>query len=465
MRSLMCLVLVPAHENTKNDWRVLRCIQFGESRHDGAAGGLIEIAGTSYQHAQDYHSIRARPTDDRAGTADELAGSRHRELCVLDAFLFELLLGGPKQLVHVVFVPRGVHHAYGGFVHIQSRRWQFKGLEDCAVVKPFPLRPQVSQVPFPWHGCKGDYLRCDWPQRRYLVRVVRVEFDRLDAEVTEDREGILIRTSVHRQAQLEVGIDGVEAFVLELICPDLVGQTNSATLVALDVQHHSTGLSVHDMKKPMELLPTVTPLGGKNVSGEALGVNPSRNVPGVLQLTLHDGDNLDAGVRRAVDSDHAIILDLIDPNQALSLHHWARAMSCYTLAWLLPPLALDELLHAQHGNPNPLAEVARRRYGGYATVFAHEVREHTDRHQASELAEFGGCLRSAQRLADATLGQTREESVTRLGERARRVGRVAQRSQRLRSILRRQARAGGNEVCRKVSTRGYATIRKQSKTL
>ena len=48
-----------------------------------------------------------------------------------------------------------------------------------------------------------------------------------------------ITARINRQSQLQIGIDCVEALVLQLVCTYLVGESDSATFVAADIHQHT----------------------------------------------------------------------------------------------------------------------------------------------------------------------------------------------------------------------------------
>ena len=68
-----------------------------------------------------------------------------------------------------------------------------------------------------------------------LRRVVGEQPDALDAELVEDRRADAVVAVVDGQAELEVGVDGVEALVLQLVGPQLVGDADPPALVAAQV--------------------------------------------------------------------------------------------------------------------------------------------------------------------------------------------------------------------------------------
>ena len=74
------------------------------------------------------------------------------------------------------------------------------------------------------------------------------------------------------KAELELGVDGVEAPVLELVGPQLGSEPDTASLVAAHV-HDDPTLGGHPLHRPLELGPAVAPLRPERVAGQALGVH------------------------------------------------------------------------------------------------------------------------------------------------------------------------------------------------
>ena len=68
-----------------------------------------------------------------------------------------------------------------------------------------------------------------------LHRVVGHEAHRGDPEVDEDLGTDAVLAVVHRQAQLQVGVDRVVALLLEVVRPQLVRQPDASPFVAAQV--------------------------------------------------------------------------------------------------------------------------------------------------------------------------------------------------------------------------------------
>ena len=97
----------------------------------------------------------------------------------------------------------------------------------------------------------------------------------LDAELEEDRRTDGVVAVVDGQAELDVGVDGVEPLVLQLVRPQLVGDADAAPLVTAEVDDDADGPSA-TMRRiaACELRTAVAAPGPEHVAGQALAVDP-----------------------------------------------------------------------------------------------------------------------------------------------------------------------------------------------
>ena len=95
------------------------------------------------------------------------------------------------------------------------------------------------------------------------------------------RGGVL--AGVDGQAELELGVDRVEAPVLEPVGAQLLGEADAATLVPAQVDDHPA-LGGHPLERAVELRPAVAALRAEHVAGEALGVHPHERRPALGAL-------------------------------------------------------------------------------------------------------------------------------------------------------------------------------------
>src|SRR3546814_317359 len=111
-----------------------------------------------------------------------------------------------------------------------------------------------------------------------LGRVGGDDPDRGDAEVDEDLGAVAVLAAVGRQAEVEVGVDGVAALLLEPVGPDLVADADAPALVAPEVDDHAAALALHELHRRIELDAAVAAHRAEDVAGEALAVHPDQDV-------------------------------------------------------------------------------------------------------------------------------------------------------------------------------------------
>ena len=80
-----------------------------------------------------------------------------------------------------------------------------------------------------------DDVETESLQAAVLHGVVGHEAHGGDAQVDEDLGADAVLAVVHGQAELDVGVDGVVALLLEVVGPQLVGEPDAAPLVAAQV--------------------------------------------------------------------------------------------------------------------------------------------------------------------------------------------------------------------------------------
>ena len=124
----------------------------------------------------------------------------------------------------------------------------------------------------------GD-LEAEALEAAVLGRVVRDEPHRGDAEVDEDLRADAVLPAVDGQAELEVGVDGVAALLLQAVGGDLVADADAAALVAAEVHDHAAALLGDDLHGRVELDAAVAAQRAEHVAGEALASAPARARP------------------------------------------------------------------------------------------------------------------------------------------------------------------------------------------
>ena len=145
------------------------------------------------------------------------------------------------------------------------------------VTHPVALGAQVAQVVRvrPWRqrdlGVDGDP---EVGQRLGLVGVVGQQPHGGDAEVAQHLRRGAVVAGVGGQPEVEVGVDGVAAGVLERVGLELGDQPDPAALVAAQVDHDPAPGARHALERLVQLRPAVATLRPEHVTGQALASAP-----------------------------------------------------------------------------------------------------------------------------------------------------------------------------------------------
>ncbi len=103
----------------------------------------------------------------------------------------------------------------------------------------------------------------------------------------QDRRPDPVVTGVDRKTLHGVGVDRVVAHLLQFVGPQLVGESDPATLVAAQIDEDAAALRGDHLERRVELLAAVAAQRAERVAGQALGVDPDQHVPPVTDLA-HD---------------------------------------------------------------------------------------------------------------------------------------------------------------------------------
>ncbi len=117
----------------------------------------------------------------------------------------------------------------------------------------------------------GDTDACGF-KRLDLFRVVGDESDPVESQLCEDGGGQAEVAVVGAVAQLEVGFDGVEALVLQLVGTELCHEADAAAFL-LFIQDEAGAVGDDCVEREVKLLAAVTAERVENIAGEALGVD------------------------------------------------------------------------------------------------------------------------------------------------------------------------------------------------
>jgi len=115
------------------------------------------------------------------------------------------------------------------------------------------------------------------PQFADLLGVVCDQINGTDAKVADHQGRQCVIAFVGLMSKLQIGFDGIEALVLEIISTQFIEQADAASLLA-EIKHHTaSGLRNH-LKGAVKLLSAVAAYGAEHVTGETLGMHTQQNI-------------------------------------------------------------------------------------------------------------------------------------------------------------------------------------------
>mmetsp|Transcript_39996 Transcript_39996/g.95478 ORF Transcript_39996/g.95478 Transcript_39996/m.95478 type:complete len:283 (-) Transcript_39996:21-869(-) len=249
--------------------------------------------------------------------ADELASSRHRHLQCFGTRTRQLCPRERNQFINKVLIPSGVDKSYSELGFLQAELRQLKGFQDRPVIQPLPLRLEVAYTMRRWHRCKCCYLLRDALQCSHLVWIVRVESNRLEPEVLQNSQGILVAANVHRKSELQVRIHRVVTLVLKMVSTNLRKKSDTTPLLAANVKQNTASRIIHYPHELVKLLSAVTALRPQHVSGEAFRMYADRHSICITHCPLHYSNNFNLRIWGCKSHQLTLGLDVIHPHLAL----------------------------------------------------------------------------------------------------------------------------------------------------
>ena len=115
---------------------------------------------------------------------------------------------------------------------------------------------------------RPDDLDAVVAQRIDLLRVVRQQADAFEAELREQRRGDVVAALVGEKAQMLVGVDGVEAAVLQHVGAQLVRQADAAPFL-IEIQQHAAAERADARDGRAQLLAAIAAQAAEQIAREA----------------------------------------------------------------------------------------------------------------------------------------------------------------------------------------------------
>ena len=257
-----------------------------------------------------------------------------------------------------------------------------------------------------------------------------------DPEVLEHLGRGAVVARVGRQSEVEVGVDGVAAGVLERVGLQLGDQTDPAALVAAQVDHHAASGGHDAGERLVELRTAVAALRAEHVTGQALRVHPGQHrLPSPApvevsshQVAVHQGDVLGVVDGRVVAVRREVAVPGRQPGLRDPLDQGLGAVS-----------VAHQVVDRDHRQPVLVGELAQLGRALHGAVVVDHLDQHARRREAGQPSQVDGRLGVAASHQHAALAVAQREHVPRPGQLPRLGGRVGQHPGGVRAVGRADA--------------------------
>ena len=237
-----------------------------------------------------------------------------------------------------------------------------------------------------------------------LLRVVRQDANRRQAEIGEDLVADPPVARIGGEAEGEVRLDGVEALLLELVGLQLVQQADPAPFLR-HVEEHSSFLRSDSLQRELELLAAVAFERVEDVAGQALRMDADEHVLLAVDLAFDECDVVLAGQRLAEGHGRELAVDGRQPHGGDALDEL-----------LVTAPVLDQVGDRDHLELVGLAIRHEVRDAGHRAVVLHDLADDARGIQAGEPRQVDGSLGLAGALEHAAAAGAQREDVARLHE-------------------------------------------------
>ena len=232
-----------------------------------------------------------------------------------------------------------------------------------------------------------------------LFRVVGEDADAGQAEVAEDLGADPVVAQVGGQAELEVGLDRVGAFLLQLVGAQLVQQADPAPLLG-EVEEDAAALALDHRERRFQLFAAVAAHAVEDVAGEALAVDADQHVLGAVDLALDHRHVVFVVNQRAV-------ADRLEVAEGGRQRGGDDALD----QLLGPPPVGDQVGDGDHLQAVLLAVRDQVGDAGHRPVVVHHLADHAGRGEAGEAGEVDAGLGVAGPLQHAAVFGPQREHV------------------------------------------------------
>src|SRR3954453_20248491 len=232
----------------------------------------------------------------------------------------------------------------------------------------------------------------------HLLRVVRQDADRAESEVGENLASDAVLAKIRGEAELEVGLHGVEPGLLQLVGLALVQEADPAPLLR-HVEKHSARLLGDPLERELQLLAAVAAKRMEDVAGQAPRVDAHEHVLLAVDVALDESDVVLARKRLTEGDGREVPVRRREPHGGHALDQLLRLAA-----------VLDQVFDGDHLDPVPLAIRDEIGNSGHRAVLAHDLADHPGGIQAGQAGEVDRGLGLARALEYAARpGPQRED--------------------------------------------------------
>jgi hypothetical protein len=210
-----------------------------------------------------------------------------------------------------------------------------------------------------------------------LGRVVGDQLQLLQPQVAQDLRPDAVVALVGLEAQLDVGLDGVQPRFLQLVGHDLAGQADAAPLLVEQVEEHAALFAADHLHRPLQLLAAVAAQRAEGVAGQALRMDAHQDRLLAAQVALGQGDV-------------GLLLDLVDEGldgEVAPARRQARLRDHLHQGVGVHPV-LDDLLDGDDGHRVFFGETDQVGHARHGAVFLHDLADHPGRLQAGDARQI-----------------------------------------------------------------------------
>src|SRR5437867_8168233 len=213
-----------------------------------------------------------------------------------------------------------------------------------------------------------------------LPGIVGDQPDLVQSQLHEDLRADPVVPQVRLEAEGQIGLDGVLAFVLQLVRPQLVHQADAAPLL-VQVEEHPLPHLLDHLQRVMELLTAVAAERPEHIGREAAGMHADqdlvvrfdraldqRDMGAVIQVVFEDIRDEVAKGRRELGLCHLV-------DEGLPLHP-----------------VLDQVLDRDQLEMVPLGDLLELRHTGHGPVVVHDLAQNAGRVEPSQARQVHRAL-------------------------------------------------------------------------